>query len=261
MRNELTLPKLSVITIVKDDPDGLAKTLESIISQTDLLWEAVIVLSGKDDSSALIASKYGDRFEQIKTVVQSDTGIYQAMNLGWESAKGEFIWFMNAGDRFIEPDVASFAVTTMDKMKCEILIGGYVLDTKPEKAFQFSERRISALHFSLNIRSGSHQAICVRNSGDFQKQFDARYKLAADFKFILNRIKVGGGYRVSRAFALVEPGGRSDIGIDLVLREKQEIRGDFFGKNSIGYYSGLIWTLGVKSKIKARGIKNKLLRA
>ena len=261
MRNELTLPKLSVITIVKDDPDGLAKTIESIILQTDLLWEAVIVLSGKNDSSAQIASKYGDRFEQIKTVVQSDTGIYQAMNLGWESAQGKFIWFMNAGDRFIEPDIASYAVTIMEEKNCEILIGGYVLDTKPKKVFRFSERRISALHFSLNIRSGSHQAICIRNSGDFEKQFDARYKLAADFKFILNRIKFGGGYRVTREFALVEPGGRSDLGIDLVLREKQEIRGDFFGRNSVGYYSGLIWTLGVKSKIKAREIKNKLFRA
>jgi hypothetical protein len=59
----------------------------------------------------------------------------------------------------------------------------------------------------------------------------------------------------------VEPGGRSDLGIDLVLREKQEIRGDFFGRNSFGYYSGLIWTLGVKSKIKIREAKNKLFRA
>lgn len=261
MRDELRLPELSVVTIVKDDPDGLAKTLESIISQIDLLWEAVIVLSSKDDTSAQIASKYGDRFRQIKIVYQLDRGIYQAMNLGWECAQGKFIWFMNAGDRFIEPDIGSFAVAIMTKVNCEILIGGYVLDTEPKRVFQFSERRISALHFSLNIRSGSHQAICIRNSGDFEKRFDARYKLAADFKFILNRIKFGGGYRVTREFALVEPGGRSDLGIDLVLREKQEIRGDFFGRNSLGYYSGLIWTLGVKSKIKAREIKNKLFRA
>ena len=66
---------------------------------------------------------------------------------------------------------------------------------------------------------------------------------------------------MSRELALVEPGGRSDLGIDLVLREKQEIRRDFFGKISFGYLSGVIWTLGVKSKIKARKVKTKLLRA
>jgi glycosyltransferase involved in cell wall biosynthesis len=258
---ETFVPELSVVTIVKNDPEGLSKTLESVISQKNVLWQAVVVLSSKDDSSAHIAAEYQSQFKQIEIVHQEDRGIYQAMNLGWKQASGSFLWFMNAGDSFISPDTASFALTTMKEKDCEVLIGGYVLDIQPRKVFQFSEKKISALHFSLNIRSGSHQAICIGNSGDFEKQFDAKYKLAGDFKLILNRIKHGGGYRVSRELALVEPGGRSDLGIDLVLREKQEIRRDFFGKNSFGYFSGVIWTLGVKSKIKARKVKTKLLRA
>ena len=44
MLEETFVPELSVVTIVKNDPEGLSKTLESVISQKNVPWQTVVVL-------------------------------------------------------------------------------------------------------------------------------------------------------------------------------------------------------------------------
>lgn len=88
---------LSIVTVVRNDPDGLERTGRSIQDQgADVEW---IVIDGASTDGTL------DRLVGLTPSVQlseSDRGIYDAMNKGMRRATGEWITFLNAGDTYCE---------------------------------------------------------------------------------------------------------------------------------------------------------------
>jgi glycosyltransferase involved in cell wall biosynthesis len=91
-------PELSIITISYGDPEGLRRTLESLrtLVGSELSWEHVVV-----DSSPEINAKILSDFKTwpLVRIESSPLGIYPAFNLGLQKAQGEFVWFLNGGDR------------------------------------------------------------------------------------------------------------------------------------------------------------------
>lgn len=90
----------SVVTITKNDPIGLNETLLSIKRQDYKDIEVIIIDGGKDFESWDICKKYTDL--SIKFLCQTNTGIYQAMNLGLGLATGQWLSFLNSGDKFYD---------------------------------------------------------------------------------------------------------------------------------------------------------------
>lgn len=88
---------LSIVTVVRNDPDGLERTGRSIHDQgVDVEW---IVIDGASTDGTL------DRLVGLTPSVQvsePDRGIYDAMNKGMRRATGEWITFLNAGDTYCE---------------------------------------------------------------------------------------------------------------------------------------------------------------
>lgn len=93
-------PKLSIITITKNDLSGLRKTRNSILAQIQNEAFEHIVLDGSDESEA--GSVHSYLLEQgrdgLTFVSGVDSGIYQAMNLGAEMARGQILMWVNSGD-------------------------------------------------------------------------------------------------------------------------------------------------------------------
>ena len=88
--------KLSIITITYNAEQFLERTIQSILAQTDQDFEYIIVDGKSKDGTLLIASTYKNRVNQL--ISEPDKGLYDAMNKGLKLAKGDFVWFMNAGD-------------------------------------------------------------------------------------------------------------------------------------------------------------------
>lgn len=88
---------LSIVTVVRNDPDGLERTGRSIHDQgVDVEW---IVIDGASTDETL------DRLVGLTPSLQvsePDRGIYDAMNKGMRRATGEWITFLNAGDTYCE---------------------------------------------------------------------------------------------------------------------------------------------------------------
>lgn len=91
-------PLLSVITVVKDDQDGLGTTLESITQQQSGLEQTQIVVvdAASRDSSATVARSFLRRRDVL--ISEVDAGIYDGMNKGWRASSGRFVQFLNSGD-------------------------------------------------------------------------------------------------------------------------------------------------------------------
>ncbi|PJZ45488.1 hypothetical protein CH361_10705 [Leptospira brenneri] len=98
-------PRISIITIVLNNRVFLEHTVRSVNAQIFDNYEYIIIDGGSTDGTIefLKNSKVGiDRW-----VSESDKGIYDAMNKGAKLAKGEWLIFLNAGDRFASPEVLS----------------------------------------------------------------------------------------------------------------------------------------------------------
>ena len=242
--------KVSVITIVKDHEKGLVATLDSLVSQSFVNWESVIVVGPSNDDTLSEALKIKSANLQVLLVNQKSNGIYQAMNEGIEAATGKYLIFMNAGDTFSDVNSLHEMFSAIVKYKKGIVIGGYRVLGQGKK-FSFSEKTVGSLKFAFNRRFGCHQAMIFSRS-DVVKfcGYDTAYKLCADYKLILQILKQDGGIRVSNVFAAVEPGGISDRSLFNVHNEKHKIRIEFFGK--LIWLPSLIWRMLILTRVSLK---------
>ncbi|MCA9795210.1 MAG: glycosyltransferase family 2 protein [Candidatus Eremiobacteraeota bacterium] len=94
--------RVSVVIPVFNGEAYLAEAIESVLGQTRLPDEILIVDDGSTDSSAIIAESYS-----IATVLrQANTGHLAARNLGIRSASGELVAMLDADDRALPTRLA-----------------------------------------------------------------------------------------------------------------------------------------------------------
>lgn len=176
----------SVITITKDNPDGFARTRESVKAQSFFDYEWIVV--------------DGD--------IEPDDGIYDAMNKGISRAGGTFLIFLNAGDTFAAPDVlarlASFAA--YDFLYGDAIEGGHMKPARHSIAYGMPTH---------------HQAMAFRR-GDLR--YDTRYQVAADYKFTAQAMAQGRCKYAGFPICVFEQGGLSQRKTALARQEQILIR-------------------------------------
>ena len=87
---------ISVIIPLYNKEHFVAKTIESVLTQTYQDFELIIVNDGSTDHSADVVSTFSDA--RIRFVEQANGGVSSARNHGIRLAKGEFIAFLDADD-------------------------------------------------------------------------------------------------------------------------------------------------------------------
>jgi glycosyltransferase involved in cell wall biosynthesis len=86
---------ISCIVPVYNGGRYLREAVDSIVEQTHRPLEIIVVDDGSTDETAEVAANYGDR---IKYLRQPNLGYAAAKNSGLDSARGEFIAFLDADD-------------------------------------------------------------------------------------------------------------------------------------------------------------------
>src|SRR5665647_3030315 len=105
--------KLSIITVNRNNAEGLRKTIESVFQQTLSNFEYIIVDGASTDNSNDVVSDKclminGETIlngVRVKCISEPDSGIYEAMNKGIKIACGEYLLFLNSGDFLLKDDV------------------------------------------------------------------------------------------------------------------------------------------------------------
>lgn len=89
-------PAISVITISKDDPQGLIETAASVANQTFRDHELIVIRSGTSSGASL------PPHHRMTVLQDPGRGISQALNLGVAQASGDWVLFLNGGDVFVD---------------------------------------------------------------------------------------------------------------------------------------------------------------
>src|SRR3954464_9610011 len=244
----MSSPKLSVVTVNRDMAAGLAATLDSALAQDYRDFEIIVIDGASRDGSQGVIAQRAARLAYW--VSEPDSSLYEAMNKGVAAAKGEWVLFMNAGDRFAAPDVLS-RVFAGAHDRADIIYGDHIRHY-PEAGI---ERLVPAEPASVMPRRMpcSHQSLFMRRALLLAHPFDTTL-LAADYEVLLAAYAQGRRFeRIGCVVARTQMGGRSDTRRLQSLRERQAIlrRHRLMTPRLNFYYRGLMLRAALTTIAKA----------
>jgi glycosyltransferase involved in cell wall biosynthesis len=94
--------RLSIVTVCWNDLANVQRTIESLEAQTHRQgWEHVLIDGASGDGTADWYRSADFDFPH-RVVCEPDKGIFDAMNKALDVVSGDYIVFMNAGDRYAD---------------------------------------------------------------------------------------------------------------------------------------------------------------
>jgi glycosyltransferase involved in cell wall biosynthesis len=252
MTELIVIPKLTIITIAKNNYQGLLKTLESLRGQDFKAWSLVIVVGKSTDDTLSLAKEFSSKFEGTSVVEQTDSGIYEAMNLGMRHVDSDYVWFMNSGDTFHDSRSLKFGTLAASRQDCALIVGHHQIQGDNRK-FKNSVGKLHPLAFAFSRRGSCHQAMIFKTSFlNKNSMYDTKYKYCADYKLALSLAIQSSCYRISETLCSIEPGGVSDTNLRGVHKEKSMIRAELFGDKYWINVLSRMWIFLLFSKIFLR---------
>ena len=194
----------SVVTITYNAAAVLRPTLDSVMMQDYPNVEHLIIDGASTDETLAIAKSYQKQSDEaenghvVKIQSEPDKGLYDAMNKGLRLATGDYIVFMNAGDRFPEADtldkVMLAAVVGDGEERPAVLFGN--TDIIDDKGNFLYHRRLSPPERLTwrSFRYGMvvcHQAFYARTDIARSLPYDTTFRYSADVDWCIRVMKEG----------------------------------------------------------------------
>ena len=185
-------PDLSIITVNLNDAVGLQATAASLVEQDRTGVEWLVLDGGSSDDSLRVIDDYRDEINQWWS--EPDGGVYHAMNRGLQRARGRFVLFMNAGDRFAGPDVLSRLLPLLRASDApDLLFGGAFLDL-PGGRRLYRPARPPAHYLRFGLPA-CHQATVFRRTLHAWFPYDPSYEVSADYAAVARLVSEGASWR------------------------------------------------------------------
>lgn len=169
-------PLFSIITVVRNDEEGIRKTIDSVASQSFAELQHIIVDGASTDGTLAFLKEI--KSKKIKWQSEPDVGLYDAMNKGLKIANGEYVCFLNAGDTFHKAHVLEQIAKELKQYNPDILFGSQV------KVYPNGNKLLVYAHDASWIKHSipaSHQACFVRTELHKKFPFDLSYRISGDY--------------------------------------------------------------------------------
>ncbi|HMM19577.1 MAG TPA: glycosyltransferase family 2 protein [Selenomonadales bacterium] len=220
----MNFPQVSIITACYNKANTIEDTIKSVLNQSYINIQYIIVDANSNDGTADIISKYMDKIHLW--IRESDQGIADAWNKGIKASTGDIIGIINADD-YYEPNAVELAVNALSE--------------NPDKGFVFGDLEMRDMdgnkqyllkgfpnygdRIKFDMPAISHPTVFVRRE-IYKKYglFDLAYKSSLDYEFLL-RIYLQGvkGLYIEHKLAIMRLGGISDINYIQSHRETAKV--------------------------------------
>lgn len=105
---------LSIIIPAYNVENTIERTMKSVINNLTSCIEVILVNDGSVDNTRQMVEKYSNEINNLYIINQNNQGSSSARNKGMSIAKGEFLYFLDAGD-LIENDIFKKALEILKK--------------------------------------------------------------------------------------------------------------------------------------------------
>lgn len=178
--------KLSIITVCRNNRQGLEATILSVVKQSYSSYEFIIVDGASDDGTIDLIKQYESQIDWW--VSEKDSGIYNAMNKGIQKATGEYCLFLNSGDCLSSTNILEKVFA--EDHKADIVYGN-LIRKKGDRNYRITQYpdKLTLYNFFAPIPSIHHQASFIKRSlfdkfGFYREDF----KIISDWEFFFKAI-------------------------------------------------------------------------
>ena len=170
--------------------------IESLLAQSHIHWEALIVNDGSTDATSEVVRLYASKDDRITLIEKENGGLSSARNAGIKIAKGTHFIFLDSDDFLYDNCLEQIALLLVDSTEKKIIQSGYTYITE-DKDRILSQVKIyqkkSLFPEIFNGNLGPCHSLCisaklVENIGFF----DETLKSVEDWDFWMRAIKAGG---------------------------------------------------------------------
>ena len=123
-KREVTGELISIIISVSNTESYLRQCLDSLLNQTYISFEVILLNDGSKDSSAAICQEYAEKDSRFKYFEKEQDSISSSYNLGIEASKGTYITFIKSDD-WVDSDYLERLYATMIEEKADIVVSTY----------------------------------------------------------------------------------------------------------------------------------------
>ena len=223
-------PKISIITVVKNNKNHIEKNILSLLNQKYMNYEHIVIDGLSTDGTIDIVEKYRKNITHF--VSESDKGIYDAMNKGIDLASGDIIGILNSDDYYFENALEIVKKYFETKPKIDFLFGSVY---KHVLQHGFSPKKI---HWTFGFYTTHSVGFFIKTKS--QKKlgyYNTKYKLSSDYdlfyRMIVKHKMIGISTKKNEIMCFFNPYGfSSTIKYIDYLNENTQIRLDN-GQNKI----------------------------
>jgi len=113
---------ISVIIPAYNLEGYISKAIDSVLAQSSLPFEILVIDDGSTDKTAEIIKSYGDK---VKYIFQENKGHSGARNKGIAEATGKWITFLDGDDQWLPTYIASFTTILSNNQHLKWATGNY----------------------------------------------------------------------------------------------------------------------------------------
>ena len=213
---------LTIITVVKNDKEGLLRTCGTVHRQQGIKIIHIIVDGGSDDGSEIIARTQSDVILDSYT----DGGIYRGMQRGADVVTSKYLMFLNSGDELLGTSTLSKVFRKLEEAKAQWGFGP-VIEHSTRDTFILTDtsgsrelKNISWRKTFVPFPSTLLKRTFFQELGGFS--FD--YQIAGDFDLLVRATKASSPIYWIEPLVLFQAGGVSYLKAPLGWNEEHQVR-------------------------------------
>lgn len=232
----------SIITVCRNAESLVGSTVNSLISQTFRDFEYLVIDGASTDKTASVVRQLAIGVP-LCIVSEPDRGIYDAMNKGIGLARGHWIYFLNAGDDFVDSDVLQRVADHLESSgDSEVAFGDVIYrGVAGQELVRFNWLTRNNLLFE----SLCHQAVFAKRTA-FERYglFDTHYRINADYDWLLKVFRSRGRFSYfGFPVAFYDDSGLSARQFNAMKAERELVRNKHLPKGlgkpmQLGYRAG-----------------------
>ena len=185
---------ITLVTVTYNAASTIERTLLSVERQTYRDVQHIIMDGGSKDGTVAMAEAYKQRNADLDVTVVSerDKGLYDAMNKAIDLANGDYVCFLNAGDKLHGCDTLQHIADKADANSVGIIYGN--TDIVDDKGNLLRSRRLAPPDH-LTWKSFMHGMLVCHQSfyvnRKIMQRYDLTYHFSADFDWCIRCMKQG----------------------------------------------------------------------
>lgn len=221
--SEQNITYFSIVTVTKNNHEGLKKTYKSLLAQDSFAFEWIVIDGDSDDGSAAWIQSISPGFQGFSWVSEPDFGIFDAMNKGIAKSRGLYVLFLNAGDILFESNVLKkLEKAIASSHKPDFIFGDCYEEMAEGGKFYKPAKPVSAIRTGMITH---HQAMLYKRELLDGLNYNLNYKLAADYDFTVRFLeRAGRSLHCAIPICTFQAGGVSQIYADKARLEEFQIR-------------------------------------